>query len=51
MTLDDIVRRKDHTGSEPEEKIIADAALMADGPDNIYGIFSNARVPVSYGNA
>ena len=45
MTLDDIVRRKDHTGSEPEEKIIADAALMADGPDNIYGIFSNAEFP------
>jgi oligoendopeptidase F len=43
--LDDILRRKSHTGSEQEEKIIADAGLMADGPDNIYGIFSNAEFP------
>jgi oligoendopeptidase F len=43
--LDDILRRKEHTGSEREEKIIADAGLMADGPDNIYGIFSNADFP------
>ena len=43
--IDDILRRKKHTGSEPEEKIIADASLMADGPDNIYGIFSNAEFP------
>ncbi len=43
--LDDILRRKDHTGTANEEKIIADAGLMADGPDNIYGIFSNADFP------
>ncbi|MEW6509793.1 MAG: oligoendopeptidase F [Bacteroidota bacterium] len=43
--LDDILRRKAHTGNEREEKIIADAGLMADGPDNIYGIFSNAEFP------
>lgn len=43
--LDDILRRKLHTGTEHEEKIIADASLMADGPDNIYGIFSNAEFP------
>lgn len=43
--LDDILRRKDHTGTSGEEKIIADAGLMADGPDNIYGIFSNADFP------
>ena len=43
--LDDILRRKAHTGTENEEKIIADASLMADGPDNIYGIFSNAEFP------
>jgi oligoendopeptidase F len=42
--LDDILRRKSHTGSEQEENI-ADAGLMADGPDNIYGIFSNAEFP------
>ena len=43
--LDDILRKKDHTGSAAEEKIIADASLMADGPDNIYSIFSNADFP------
>jgi oligoendopeptidase F len=39
------LRRKDHTGTEGEEKIIADAGLMADGPDNIYTVFSNAEFP------
>jgi oligoendopeptidase F len=43
--LDDVLRRKAHTGTEPEEKIIADASLMTDAPDNIYGIFSNAEFP------
>jgi oligoendopeptidase F len=43
--IDDILRRRDHTGTEREEKIIADAGLMADAPDNIYGIFSNAEFP------
>ena len=43
--LHDILRRKEHTGTEGEEKIIADASLMADSPDNIYGIFSNAEFP------
>jgi len=43
--LDDILRRREHTGTEGEEKIIADASLMADGPDNIFGIFSNADFP------
>ena len=43
--LKDILRRKSHTGSEGEEKIIADAGLVADGPQNTYGIFSNADFP------
>jgi oligoendopeptidase F len=43
--LDDILRREAHTGTEGEEKIIADAGLLADGPHNIYGIFSNADFP------
>jgi oligoendopeptidase F len=43
--LDDILRRKAHTGTELENKIIADAGLMADAPGNIYGIFSNAEFP------
>jgi oligoendopeptidase F len=45
--LDDILRRKAHTGTEGEEKIIADASLMADSPDNIFGVFSNADFPFS----
>ena len=43
--LDDLLRRKVHTGTEGEEKIIADAGLMSDAPDNIYSIFSNADFP------
>lgn len=43
--LDDILRRHEHTGTQLEEKIIADAGLMADTPDNIFGIFSNADFP------
>jgi len=43
--LDDILRRQQHTGTEGEEKIIADAGLMADGAQNIYGIFANADFP------
>ena len=43
--LDDIQRRKAHTGSEGEEKIIADASLMSDAPSSVYTIFSNADFP------
>jgi oligoendopeptidase F len=43
--LDDILRRKEHTGTELESKIIADAGLMADAPGGIYSIFSNAEFP------
>ncbi len=43
--LDDILRRKAHTGTEGEEKIIADASLMAGGAQNIYSIFSDADFP------
>jgi oligoendopeptidase F len=43
--LDNVLRTKEHTGTEGEEKIIADASLMADGPGNIFGIFSNAEFP------
>ena len=43
--LDDILRRKDHTGTEAEEKIIADAGLMAGTPGDIFSIFSNADFP------
>jgi oligoendopeptidase F len=43
--LDDLLRRKSHTGSEAEEKILADASLMADAPSSVYGVFSNADFP------
>lgn len=43
--IDDILRRKAHTGTEGEEKIIADAGLMADAPNNIRDIFSDADFP------
>ncbi len=43
--LDDILRRKAHTGTEGEEKIIADASLMAGGPQSIYSLFTNADFP------
>jgi oligoendopeptidase F len=44
-SLYETLRRKDHTGTEGEEKIIADAGLMADTPQTVYGIFSNADFP------
>ncbi len=43
--LGDIVRRREHTGTPGEERIIAEAGLLADGPGDIYGIFSNADFP------
>ncbi len=43
--LHDILRRKEHTGTEAEERIIAQAGLMADGAQNIYGVFSDADFP------
>lgn len=43
--LTDLLRRKEHTGTEGEERIIADATLVADAASNTYGIFSNADFP------
>ncbi|MBI1804728.1 MAG: oligoendopeptidase F [Ignavibacteriae bacterium] len=43
--LDDILRTKAHTGTEGEEKIIADASLMSDAPGTVFGIFSDADFP------
>ena len=43
--FDDILRKKDHTGTEGEEKIIAEANLIADSPESIYNVFSNADFP------
>lgn len=43
--LHDLQRRKEHKLSAKEEKIIAEAGLMAGAPGNIYSIFSNAELP------
>jgi oligoendopeptidase F len=45
MYLYDIQRRKAHKLSESEEKILARASLVADGPSSIYFVFSNAELP------
>jgi oligoendopeptidase F len=43
--FDNILRKKRHTRKEGEEKIIAEAHLMADSPATINGVFSNADFP------
>ncbi|MFC1738268.1 oligoendopeptidase F [Planctomycetota bacterium] len=45
MYLYDIQRTKAHRLSEKEEKILAEASLLATGPYSIYGVFSNAELP------
>jgi len=45
MYLYDIQRTKAHTLSEKEEKIMAEASLMAGAASSIYMIFSNAELP------
>jgi oligoendopeptidase F len=45
MYLGDLQRRKAHTLSENEEKILAESMLIADVPSSIYSIFSNAELP------
>ena len=45
MSLMDIQRRKAHKLSENEEKILAEAGMMASSPSDIYEIFSNAEMP------
>lgn len=43
--LYDILRKKAHTLSQKEEKILAEAGMLTDGPSSIYSIFSNAELP------
>ena len=43
--LDDIERRRPHTGSDAEEKLLAGASVLANGPSTIYGILSDADFP------
>ncbi|HEX8154561.1 MAG TPA: oligoendopeptidase F, partial [Thermoanaerobaculia bacterium] len=43
--LNDLFRRQEHTLSEGEEKILADAGLMYDTPSNVFNIFADADFP------
>jgi oligoendopeptidase F len=43
--LDDIKRRRGHTLSDAEERLLAASSLMAGQPSSIYSIFSNADFP------
>ena len=43
--LDDLLRRQAHTGSASEERLIAEAGLMAGAPSEVFGIFSDADFP------
>ena len=45
MYLYDILRTKAHKLSEQEERILAEAGLLANAPSSIYGVFSNAEFP------
>src|SRR5271169_6776680 len=53
LTLDDVLRRQAHTGTEGEERIIADAGLVTRAPSDAFGLFVNADFPyptVTLGN-
>ncbi len=42
LYLDDIQRRRAHTRSDAEEKLLANATVVTSGPATIYGVFSDA---------
>src|ERR1041385_2884343 len=44
-TLDDILRRREHTGSDIEERLLAGASVMANTPYSVFDIFSDAEFP------
>jgi oligoendopeptidase F len=43
--LDDIQRRRAHTKSDAEEKLLASAAVVTSAPTNIYGVLADADFP------
>jgi oligoendopeptidase F len=45
QSLEDVLRRQAHTGTEGEEKIIAEAGLVTGAPGEIFNLFSNADFP------
>jgi oligoendopeptidase F len=42
LYLDDIQRRRPHTKTDAEEKLLATATVVTSGPAAIYGVFSDA---------
>ena len=49
--LEDILRREAHTLTDNEEKLLADAGPLAQGPSGTYNILSNADFPYPYRHA
>jgi oligoendopeptidase F len=45
LYLDDIQRRRGHTLTDAEEKILAGSAVIGSAPSTIFGIFSDADFP------
>ncbi len=45
MSIDNVIRLKDHTLSQEEEKILASFGLTSGTPYNVYSMFSNAEMP------
>lgn len=43
--LDDLQRRREHTLSDAEEKILAGSSVVANAPSTIYGILADADFP------
>lgn len=43
--LEDIQRRREHTLSDAEEKLLAGATVMASAPSSIFGVFADADFP------
>jgi oligoendopeptidase F len=43
--LHDILRRREHTLTDAEERLLASSSVMASAPSDVYGILSNADFP------
>jgi oligoendopeptidase F len=43
--LDDIVRRREHTLSDAEERLLASSTVIGNAPSTIFGVFSDADFP------
>ena len=43
--LDDIVRRREHTLTDAEERLLASSAVIGSAPSSIFGVFSDADFP------